>query len=538
MAKVIRGMTVVRRVRPYQSVTIQGGVRTFRTCEQGYIPNHILLKVTTTNIKNPTYQWKELQGDSWVSINGATSVDFSVVPSDDWDSRTFGVEVQGDDMHPQPTLFDYTTITVLRNGIGGNSYLEEVIKKGTTNINGGLVLTNVLGVKDLQGKVQAGINGQQSENNDIRFWAGSTFQNIQNAPFKVYENGMIDLQNIKEGKEISLKNEELKNLDYYTADNGIQTIPEKIGDYFEKTVAKSIDYNSETNITQDDFETGNKIERIKITDFDLQQTSRVQTRIEVSVCIPRDENFDAIARVVDRDTGEIVEIGEVSTKAENISWKKEAYLYFDKVLPAGKYRIEARACVYYKRDYYVRDVDYSATWEILRVNSAIREVTISSEVNKLYLYSDGILCIDEQGKYFYLKQGLEDYLLQMSGGLKCTGKTQLQSPNNENNFQLDDDGLTYTGKTDIPGILASGSSDESGTLSRIFGKIDYVQKIIGGYRIYHKVGHSNFSVQITPHLLGVGQRNNDGFNIGAVGDVAIDIFGYGGFDFVFIGHNT
>ncbi len=101
----------------------------------------------------------------------------------------------------------------------------------------------------------------------------------------------------------------------------------------------------------------------------------------------------------------------------------------------------------------------------------------------------------------------------------------------------ENDGVQIGGKTDIPGILASGSSSKYGMLDRTFGKIHRVEKTTDGYRIYHNIGHGEFSVQITPHLLGSGQRNNDGFNIKAVDHNVVDIVGYGGFDFALIGKN-
>ena len=46
-------------------------------------------------------------------------------------------------------------------------------------------------MKDQSGDVTAGINGLQSNANDIRFWAGGSWMNAHNAPFRVCEDGSV-----------------------------------------------------------------------------------------------------------------------------------------------------------------------------------------------------------------------------------------------------------------------------------------------------------------------------------------------------------
>ena len=60
----------------------------------------------------------------------------------------------------------------------------------STDIKGGLVLTNILGVKDSKGAVTAGISGINNENNKTAFWAGSTIDNKENAPVKLTFDGI------------------------------------------------------------------------------------------------------------------------------------------------------------------------------------------------------------------------------------------------------------------------------------------------------------------------------------------------------------
>lgn len=54
-------------------------------------------------------------------------------------------------------------------------YLAEAIQDGSTDIEGGLVTTNVLMVKDTNGTVRGGMSGLKSDN--VGFWTGGTYQN-------------------------------------------------------------------------------------------------------------------------------------------------------------------------------------------------------------------------------------------------------------------------------------------------------------------------------------------------------------------------
>ena len=70
---------------------------------------------------------------------------------------------------------------------------------GTTETNGGLMLTNTIGMKGSStdsNSITAGINGLNTTvsgmESDLRFWAGSkTWEDIQSAPFRVYNNGKV-----------------------------------------------------------------------------------------------------------------------------------------------------------------------------------------------------------------------------------------------------------------------------------------------------------------------------------------------------------
>lgn len=75
---------------------------------------------------------------------------------------------------------EYESIRLLNNAI-----------EGSTDITNGLILTNLIEMKDQSGDITAGINGLQSDANDIRFWAGSSWSGANFAPFRVFEDGRV-----------------------------------------------------------------------------------------------------------------------------------------------------------------------------------------------------------------------------------------------------------------------------------------------------------------------------------------------------------
>ena len=61
-----------------------------------------------------------------------------------------------------------------------------------TAIDGGLVLTDNIEIKDAQGTTTTGLSGSDTS---LRIWAGATRENASNAPFRVYDNGTVHAGN-------------------------------------------------------------------------------------------------------------------------------------------------------------------------------------------------------------------------------------------------------------------------------------------------------------------------------------------------------
>ena len=97
-------------------------------------------------------------------------------------------------------------------------------------------------------------------------------------------------------------------------------------------------------------------------------------------------------------------------------------------------------------------------------------------------------------------------------------------------------GFDLRGTTNMPGVLAAGSSKSNGEQSKVWGAKSNtagVTVITGGFRVpLSNMTHSNYVVQITPHTSSTfrvdpAKKTNTSF----------EIFGTGGFDYVVIGNN-
>ena len=76
----------------------------------------------------------------------------------------------------------------------------------------------------------------------------------------------------------------------------------------------------------------------------------------------------------------------------------------------------------------------------------------------------------------------------------------------ENFLHVSDEGTTIKGKTDMPGVLAAGIAKMSGSVSNAYGaKVNRrgydsaacERQGDNSYKVYHSIGHSNYSVQVT-----------------------------------------
>ncbi len=111
-------------------------------------------------------------------INGANPSEFPA--SGTWTIN--GIQIMG--------LVSATAINALntaqgaQDGVDGLDYLKKAIAKGTTQVSGGLLLTNVLMLKDENNKITAGMSGMTGTTDNpekVLLWGGGDYNDATNA---------------------------------------------------------------------------------------------------------------------------------------------------------------------------------------------------------------------------------------------------------------------------------------------------------------------------------------------------------------------
>lgn len=73
--------------------------------------------------------------------------------------------------------------------IKSTEYLKQAMEDGSTEVKGGLIMTNVMLLKNAQGDVTAGVSGLQED--DVPFWSGADYTNRKKAVFRVHADGEV-----------------------------------------------------------------------------------------------------------------------------------------------------------------------------------------------------------------------------------------------------------------------------------------------------------------------------------------------------------
>ena len=135
----------------------------------------------------PTVPYDE--GDLWVDSNKKTLV--CITSKDDKSSYAFADWVDTTNADAVKAKADsakaltdvaaaQSTANAAKSKVEAQEYMKAVLEKGSTDINGGLVLTNVLALRDTDNTtVTAGMSGVKSDN--ILLWGGGTYEDAVTA---------------------------------------------------------------------------------------------------------------------------------------------------------------------------------------------------------------------------------------------------------------------------------------------------------------------------------------------------------------------
>lgn len=366
-------------------------------------------------------------------------------------------------------------------------YLRQVIKDGSTLIKGGLLATNVIALKSTNGKVSSYIDGNEA--NDIAFAAGVTdaFTANEKRAVEITHDGNARFGQMHlNGHDGVLSFAPIGSAESYLNIGGVARPLDSLlgGTLSSDDRTGSVEFrpptiNSDAEITN----TNELIGGMNITKDGT--TIKFSGSYNISVDQEYHENDTSTypSRPTDTSTLKranaigILEIKLVK-KGERGDEDKAQILYVSKqgndtargavnfvastTIEKGVYKVVA-TCTH-------KGASVGRSSTIATANIATNVTNKSTEV---YIGKDSM----------YAVFGRENFL------------------------HVSEEGTTIKGKTDMPGVLAAGIAKISGTVQNAYGAKVNRQGYEGAwcerqrdnsYKVYHSIGHSKYSVQITP----------------------------------------
>lgn len=367
-------------------------------------------------------------------------------------------------------------------------YLKAAIG-GTTEINGGLALGNILGVKDQSGVVKAGMNGIDDplNPNDIRLWSGATIADMINANWSVDETGfmkafagLIGDFLIKLGAIIGAV-DGVEKIKLHTG--LLPTISEMDNATWQVSALNYLANDAYAGKVYDNSDYGggvNDLVTFTITrSLTLQQTTLVRFR-------------SSGVTINDASGGGNVEsVSEVFNVVGVNSNIVPTVAGVTQTLAAGTYTIM------YSVDIYCTPTPHQTNQYTLRLTNSNVYIDLQQGVGRTEIGRNGLLSYFGSANYFYYSQLL---------------------------------GLKYRGVIDIPAGLGGASINGSGTVGSNWGKIAGTGQVVksgSNYTITHNIGDTDYSLILTPISGNVPYYSSKAAN-------TIVVTCAGGFDFVLI----
>ena len=367
-------------------------------------------------------------------------------------------------------------------------YLRKVIKDGSTLIKGGLLATNAIALKSTNGKVSSYIDGNEA--NNIAFAAGVTdaFTADEERAVEITHDGNARFGQMHlNGHDGVLSFAPIGSAESYLNIGGVARPLDVLlggalaldslgGDAkfdFEILGNFNADTHTKSKVLIERFtvqKDGTGINFFGEYSLEVSQTSVDYNSPEVEPSIPS-HDFIIEDTAVGSLEVKLIKLGErgeedkmqilyMQARAVDGSIHDKKYSSFI-TLEQGEYKVVANS------------VHYSTT---LGSSSTHAKVSIQTELDKkkteVYIGKDSM----------YAVFGRENFL------------------------HVSEQGTTIKGPTNMPGVLAAGIARMTGTVQNAYGaKVNRQgydsahceRQRDNSYKVYHSIGHSNYSVQVT-----------------------------------------
>lgn len=369
-------------------------------------------------------------------------------------------------------------------------YLRKVIKDGSTLINGGLLATNVIALKSTNGKVSSYIDGNEA--NNIAFATGVTdaFTANEKRAVEITHDGNARFGQMNlNGHDGVLSFAPIGSAESYLNIGGVARPLEILlgGALALDSLSGKADFKfkirGDVNQNNDHHESKVIIDRLSVQ------------KDGTTIKFFGDYSLDVSQDLVDYDSPELMHSVLVATdfvKRDAAVGSLEV-----KIIKIGERGEEERAQMLYMQ---TRAVDGSIHNE--KYSSIL---TLEQGEYKV------IANFDHYGSMLGESRTIANVNIQTELTKKSTevyiGKDSMYAVFGRENFlHVSEQGTTIKGKTDMPGVLAAGIAGAFGGVRNAYGakvnRLGYDKAVCerqrdNSYIVYHSIGHSNYSVQVT-----------------------------------------
>lgn len=369
-------------------------------------------------------------------------------------------------------------------------YLRQVIKDGSTLIKGGLLATNVIALKSTNGKISSYIDGNEA--NNIAFATGVTdaFTANEKRAVEITHDGNARFGQMHlNGKDGVLSFAPIGSAESYLNIGGVARPLDILlgGALALDSLSGKADFDFEilgdVNQNNDHHESKVIIDRLSVQ------------KDGTTIKFFGDYSLEVSQDLVDYDSPELMHSVLVAT---DFLKRDEAVGSLEvKIIKRGERGEEERAQILYMQkravDGSIHDEKYSS---ILTLEKGEYKVVANFDHYGSMLGKSRTIA----------NVSLKTALTNKSTEVHIGNKAMYAVFGRENFLHVSEQGTTIKGKTDMPGVLAAGIARVYGGVRNAYGAkvnrlgynyADCERQRDNSYIVYHSIGHSNYSVQVT-----------------------------------------
>lgn len=371
-------------------------------------------------------------------------------------------------------------------------YLRQVIKDGSTLIKGGLLATNVIALKSTNGKVSSYIDGNEA--NNIAFAAGVTdaFTANEKRAVEITHDGNARFGQMHlNGHDGVLSFAPIGSAESYLNIGGVARNLEEIVDKTLGADARggSAQFSLSNPVNMDNKDNDRSDTSVIVDYFNIAKDG-------TTIKFFGNYSLDVSQSAIDYDAPElansVLTVNDI-IKRENAMGSLEV-----KLIKQGERGEEERAQILYMQ---TRQADGSIHNESFSYNITLEKGRYKVVANCHHYGSSFVKSSTTADVHIQTK------LTNKSTEVYIGNKAMYAVFGRENYLHVSEEGTTIKGRTDMPGVLAAGIARNYGGVDNAFGakvhRQGYNRAVCERqrddiYKVYHTIGHSNYSVQVTP----------------------------------------